>query len=529
MASFLSGATTLPQMLALRAQVQPDALAVIEGERRLTNAELHGRVNELACALLCAGVQPGDRVATLAPPGIGFWMTFLAATSIGALWQGLNPKYQRNEYAYLLADAAPKVVLVRSPFDGRDYLEELQALATHPVRFVRMDDAVGAGLDDFVAEGRNIDTAELAARIDAVQPEDAAVIVYTSGTTGQPKGALLSHRAIVQTALAHVRWIGQGLDCTICPAPINHVGGLNNVCMAVFAAGGRIVFVPRVDMALLAAATAREKPTYLVGSPTAFAMMLGIPGFSFEAYKGLYDVVVFGGAATPLAHLRELAKSGARLSSVYGQTETTGMVTYTAFDAPLELVSQTLGQPIDGMQMRVATPEGKPLAAGETGEIQMRGISVMSGYFNRPQATREAFTADGWLKTGDLGLVRPDGEVAFAGRLKEMFKSGGYNCYPVEIELAICEHPDVAQAAVVAVPHDTFQEVGHAFLIARPGCTIDLAAVDAFVRARIANYKIPKSWSVLEAFATLPNGKVDKKAMRATLDSTRPVQTAEET
>lgn len=273
-----------------------------------------------------------------------------------------------------------------------------------------------------------------------------------------------------------------------------------------------------MDFALLAAATAREKPSYLVGSPTAWAMMLALPGFSFEAYRGLYQVIVFGGAATPLAHVRELRKSGARLSSVYGQTETTGMVTYTRFDAPDEVVAETIGRPIDGMEVRIATPEGQPVPAGEVGEIQMRGISVMSGYFGRPDATREAFTPDAWLKTGDLGVLRPDGEIAFTGRLKEMFKSGGYNCYPVEIEQAICEHPDVAQAAVVALPHPTFQEVGHAFVVARPGCHVDTADVAAFLRERIANYKVPKTWSVVDAMASLPNGKVDKRAMRQTLE-----------
>ncbi len=457
-------------------------------------------------------------MATLAPPSADFWLTFLASTSIGAIWQGLNPKYQRNEYAYLLGDARPAVVLVRSPFDDRAYLDELQALATHAPRFVCLGEQALNENHAWVAEGRSVPESVLAARRAAVQPEDTAVIVYTSGTTGHPKGAMLSHRANVQTALAHVEWIGAGLDCIINPAPINHVGGLNNVSMVVFAAGGRIVFVPKVDFALIGAATAREKPSYLVGSPTAFAMMLALPGFSFEAYRGLYQVVVFGGKSTSVAHLQELRKSGARLSSVYGQTETTGMVTYTAFDAPLEVISETVGGPIRGMELRVASPEGATLAEGETGEIQMRGIAVLSGYFNRPEATREAFTADGWLKTGDLGVLRPNGEIAFAGRLKEMFKSGGYNCYPVEIELAICEHPSVAQAAVVAVPRDTFQEVGHAFLIAHPGRSIDIEALKAFLRERIANYKIPKTWSVLAAFASLPNAKVDKWTLRQRLN-----------
>jgi acyl-CoA synthetase (AMP-forming)/AMP-acid ligase II len=520
----LSSARTLAELLARRAAEQPDATAVVDGELRLSNAELQQRVQATARALIAAGVAPGDRVATLAPPSADFWITFLAAGSIGAMWQGLNPKYQRNEYAYLLGDAKPKVVFARTEFDGRHYLDELRALSDARTVFVALGEQALGIEHPFVATGRAVSSLELHRREQAVREEDPAVIVYTSGTTGQPKGAMLSHRAIVQTALTHVRAIGEGLDCTVCPAPINHVGALNNVCMVVFAAGGRIVFVPKVDFALLAAATAREKPSYLVGSPTAWAMMLALPGFSFEAYRGLYQVIVFGGAATPLAHVRELRKSGARLSSVYGQTETTGMVTYTRFDAPDEVVAETIGRPVDGMELRIATPEGQPVPAGEVGEIQMRGISVMSGYFNRPEATAEAFTADQWLKTGDLGVRRADGEVAFAGRLKEMFKSGGYNCYPVEIELAICEHPDVAQAAVVAVPHDTFQEVGHAFVVAHPGRQVDPKAVDAFLRERIAHYKVPKTWTVVPALATLPNGKVDKRAMRATLDASMPAR-----
>jgi fatty-acyl-CoA synthase len=511
-------ARTLYDLVARRAEERPEALAVVDGETRLNNRELQRRVDAIASALLKCGVQPGDRVATLAPPSTDFWVTFLATTSIGAIWQGLNPKYQRLEYAYLLEDAKPSVVFVRSPFDDRTYLDELQVLATHSPLFVPLGDIPMDENNEFVAKGRFVTELELASRREAVQPEDAAVIVYTSGTTGQPKGAILSHRANVKTALAHVEWIRRGLDCVINPAPINHVGGLNNVSLVVFAAGGRIVFVPKVDLALIGAATAAERPTYLVGSPTAFAMMLSIPGFSFEAYRGLYEVVVFGGASTSVAHLQELRKSGARLSSVYGQTETTGMITYTDFDASLEVISETVGKPIKGMEIRVATPDGELVASGETGEIQVRGISVMSGYFNRQDATREAFTADGWLKTGDLGMSRTDGEIAFAGRLKEMFKSGGYNCYPVEIELAICEHQDVAQAAVVALPHDTFQEVGHAFLIAQPGRSIDIDALKAFLRERIANYKVPKTWTVLQAFATLPNGKVDKRAMREMLN-----------
>lgn len=507
----------ISDILAARLADAPMAEAVVDGDQRLTNRELAVRVDAIAKGLLARGVKRGDFVATLAPPSADFWLIFLATSSIGAIWQGLNPRYQRNEYAYLLEDAAPKLIFAREEFDGRSYLAELKELAQPGALFAGLSEAPLNAASDFCSAGQIISDADLARARAEVTPEDPAVIVYTSGTTGKPKGALLSHRAITQTAIANVAWMGsQGLQSTICPAPINHVGALNNVCMNTFAAGGRIVFFPRVDLAALGALNARELPTFLVASPTAFAMMLAVPGVDLSLYN-FYKVIIFGGAATPIAYLQEVVKTGAKLSSVYGQTETTGIVTYTPFDASLEAMSETIGQALGGNEVRIADENGVVAAPGATGEIQVKGVSVMSGYHNKPDATREAFTADNWLRTGDLGYVREDGNIVFAGRLREMFKSGGYNVYPVEVELAICEHTDVAQAVVVAVAHPTFQEVGHGFLLPKPGRTLDPTALKAFLRERIADYKIPKSWEVLEAFPFLPNGKVDKRALAARL------------
>jgi acyl-CoA synthetase (AMP-forming)/AMP-acid ligase II len=503
-------------VLCKRSATSPGQEAVVDGEVRISNAQLLARVDAVAKGLLALGVKHGDRVATLAPPSADFWILFLATSSIGAIWQGLNPRYQRNEYAYLLEDADPALVFVRSPFEDRDYLTELKALASTRTQFEVLDDNPLDETSQISVKGRHITDAQLALARGKVGPEDPAVIVYTSGTTGKPKGALLSHRAIVQTALSNLKWMQRDLECTICPAPINHVGALNNVCMTTFAGNGRIVFFPRVDLKALGDLNRDEKPTYLVASPTAFAMMLANPNREFLK-QSTYKLIVFGGAATPVAYLKEIEKTGAQLSSVYGQTETTGMMTYTAADASLETMSETIGQAIDGVDIRIADGAGKVAATGETSEIQVRGVCVMSGYFKKPEATKEAFTADGWLRTGDLGFKRADGNIVFAGRLKEMFKSGGYNVYPVEVELAICDHPKVAQAAVVAVDHPTFQEVGHGFLMPKAGQTLDPAEVKAFLRERIADYKIPKSWTVMEMFPFLPNGKVDKRSLQATL------------
>lgn len=509
--------TLIFDVLADRVRLAPSSEAIVDGALRLTNEALAARVDWIAKALLALGVRRGDRVATLAPPSADFWQIFLATASIGAIWQGLNPRYQRNEYAYLLNDGAPRVVFARTSFDGRSYLSELRELAPAQTQFVALDETALSEATPDLGIASSVSDAELAAARAQVDAEDAAVVVYTSGTTGQPKGALLSHRAIVKTADANVSWMGrERLACTVCPAPINHVGALDNVCMIAFAAGGRIVFYPRVDLAALAEINQRERPTYLVGSPTAFAMMLAQPNVNLAA-ADFYKMIIFGGAATPVAYLQEIVKTGAKLSSVYGQTETTGIVTYTPIGATLETMSETIGIALPGNEVRIADENGVAAPIGVKAEIQVKGVSVMSGYLNKPEATHEAFTEDGWLRTGDLGFLREDGNIVFAGRLKEMFKSGGYNVYPVEVELAICEHPDVAQAVVVAVDHPTFQEVGHAFLLAKASTQLDANAIKSFLRERIADYKIPKTWDVLDAFPYLPNGKVDKRSLSARL------------
>jgi acyl-CoA synthetase (AMP-forming)/AMP-acid ligase II len=226
-------------------------------------------------------------------------------------------------------------------------------------------------------------------------------------------------------------------------------------------------------------------------------------------------LIVFGGAMTALSVLEKIEPSGARLSSVYGQTETCGIITRTLPADSLDIHAETIGKPIDGAEARIADATGVALPDGETGEIQIRAPYVMSGYFRNPQATAEAFTADGYLRTGDLGVRRPDGNLVFVGRLKEMFKSGGYNVYPVEIEQAISEHPAVALAAVVPVDHPKFQEVGFAFVETRPGMSVTGDELREYLKGRIANYKVPKSFVIQEELPKLPNSKIDKMSLRA--------------
>ncbi len=502
------------------AKVRPEAEAVVDGSTRLNFAELRTRVDDIAAALLAHGINHGDRVATLAAPGLDFWLTYLASVSIGAIWHGLNPVYREREFAYLLEDAKPALVFVRSPWDGRHYDAELRAVPNSVRTFVTLGEPEGGALSlaKFSAAGAMVPRDRLDAARARVELQDIAVIVYTSGTTGQPKGAMLSHNTIVQSALANARWMGDRLESTVCAAPTNHVGALNNVCMNLFAQGGRIIFHPRVDIAALGRIRNTERPSYLVTSPTGFMMTMNSPGFDPRKLDHT-RLVVCGGATTSLNILEAWQPIGCPIVSVYGQTETCGIITHTDMDAPLEDVALTIGRPLPGCDFRVVRPDGSLCANGESGELQFRGPYVMSGYFNRPDATREAFTAEGYLHTGDLGYLRNDGNIVFVGRLKEMFKSGGYNVYPLEIEQAITEHPDVLIAAVLPVPDPMYQEVGHAFVMPMPGHSIEPAELKRFLKERIANYKVPKGFSVQAALPLLPNGKIDRQQLKLQLGS----------
>ena len=246
---------------------------------RLSYAQLAAEVDRYARALLARGLRRGDRLAMLAAPSVDFWIVFHAAASIGVTWLGVNPRYQARDFEHMLADSEPALLVVMSPFDGRDYCEELAAIAPGARMVCHGEPSAGAVLREvFLAAGDAIDDATLAAARAAVDPEDTALIVYTSGTTGKPKGAELSHRAIVASALANLAWMGaEALQSSVCAAPVNHVGAINNLCMPILAAGGHIIFHPRVDVAAIGEISRREQPTYLVSSPTGFAMMLQQP------------------------------------------------------------------------------------------------------------------------------------------------------------------------------------------------------------------------------------------------------------
>ena len=495
----------------------PDAVAIVSGSRRLTYAELAGEVEAWSRALLAARISKGDRVAMLCSPSAEFWIAFLAASQVGAIWVGLNPKYTQREIDYVVADARPRLLLSLSSHQGKPLSESVTELTSvfPELRVVSIDGELpnARTLDDWLARGERTEPGALERRLDSVDTMDPALIVYTSGSTGKPKGAVLSHYGLTFGAVMQTLHFRVDNPSLVVSFPINHVASVADTCATTLVKGGKIVFMEQFDAGGVLRATARERCTMIGGVPTMLQMMLAAEEYGSVDLDSV-ELVLWGGAAMPVEIIEQLQRTGKRLITAYGMTETACHVTYTAADADIDELANTVGQPDPRCACRVATDDASPSTPQHPGELQVKGDFLMLGYWERPKATRDAFTPDGWLRTGDLAYEREDGNLCLVGRMSDMFKSGGYNVYPREIETVLESHPSVSLAAVVAVPDDLYQEVGHAFVIPEGGATLEHSVLDAWCRERLANYKVPKRIFVEAELPLLPVGKVDKQALK---------------
>ena len=503
----------------------PDRIAVANGSQELTYSELAASVDTLAMSMVASGIKKGDRVVTLAAPSIEFWISFLATVSIGAIWSGLNPRYRQHECRLRLNELQPKLVLVlEDSTDGRDLLEELESTLVDEANTISSEIFSFGERDDeyafsrYLSRGEKISASDYKAALASAHDEDIAVIVYTSGSTGNPKGAMLSHGAMLQCATVAVEWLGDSLQKAIMAVPINHVGGLNNLCMNVFAYGGTIRFLARFSIEDILAIGDQESVTYVGHNQTTFTMLLGLPDFSLEKMRAC-RALVHGGSRTSEKTLAQFLPLKASISSVYAQTESCGYILRSEQGATLDVMANTLGKPLPGVTIRIADPvSNQALPIGEVGELQAKFAWPFSGYYNNPKASDAVFSDDGYLKTGDLCLERTDGNIELIERMSQMYKSGGHSIFPTEIEQAICRHPDVAMAAVLGVEDELFGEVGYAFVMPKKATELTERSLDEFLRQQIANFKVPKTIQLLTTMPLLANTKVDKQALKDMLN-----------
>ena len=511
--------TTIGDQLDATAAAYPDHDALVDVPRglRWTYAELVRDVDRVARALLARDVAVGDRVGIWSPNCAEWVLVQLATAKIGAILVNINPAYRTHELAYVIQQSGISVLVMAESFKTSDYpamVAEVRAGCE------TLRDTVVFGQDSWtqlLAAADDVDAAQLAAVQSGLQPGDPINIQYTSGTTGFPKGATLSHRNILNNGY----FVGQGCRYTdadrICiPVPFYHCFGMVMGNLAAISHGACMVIpAPGFDPAATLHAVTQERCTSLYGVPTMFIAMWALPDFADHDISTLRTGIM-AGSPCPAELMRKILDAGITdMEICYGMTETSPVSTQTDPDDPFEAKVGTVGRVGPHLEIMVADPvTGEPLPRGETGEFCTKGYSVMIGYWDQPEKTAEA-VRDGWMHTGDLAVMDEEGYVQITGRIKDLVIRGGENIYPREIEEFLYTHPDIVDAQVIGVPDEKYGEELAVWLRMRPGSTpLDAETLREFCLGKLAHYKIPRYVLLVEEFPMTVTGKVRKVEMR---------------
>ena len=479
-------------------ETDPATLLRIPGSADWSYADTVAASGRLANLLLDAGVQPGDRVMVQVPKSAQAIALYLAAVRAGAVFLPLNTAYTRAEVEYFLDDAEPALFVCGGERAG-DYDD------TAVRRFTLDADGGGSLMPAAAVQAAEFANVERA-------PEDLGAILYTSGTTGLSKGAMLSHDNLLSNALVLVDyWHFDADDVLLHALPIFHTHGLFVATNVILICGGSMIFLPRFDVDAMIEQLPRA--TTLMGVPTFYTRLLADDRFTRELVAHMR---LFVSGSAPLLEqtfeeFRE--RTGHTILERYGMTET-GMNTSNPLSG--ERKPGTVGPPLPGVQLRIVDEEDVPLARGAVGHIQLKGPNVFRGYWRMPEKTAEDFTTDGWFRSGDLGRIDDGGYVAIVGRHKDLVISGGYNVYPKEVELRVDEVEGVKESAVIGLPHPDFGEAVAAVVVCEAGRAVSEADVIGFLRDELANYKVPKRVLFVDELPRNAMGKVQKNLLRET-------------
>ncbi|MFC5950400.1 FadD3 family acyl-CoA ligase [Pseudonocardia lutea] len=506
---------TVPALVDRAAALFGPREAVADGETRQTWSQLRAAVRAWAGSLLAGGLGRGERVAVWAP-NTHDWI----AAALGVLYTGgvvvpVNTRFTAAEAADVVRRSRSVAVVVVGEFLGTDRGAELRALPGEGVGPVPAAPAVrsvyriGDGPGERRAPAETVD-----ARAAAVTPDDLCDVLFTSGTTGVSKGAMSAHRQTVGAAAA---WAGcfaiAPEDRYLAVNPFFHSFGYKAGILVCLLTGATIVPQAVFDVDELVRMVERERITVLPGPPAIYQSMLDHPAVAAADLGGLRLAVTGADVVSETLVERMRAELGFdEVLTAYGMTEAV-VATLCRPGDPADVVTRTSGRAAPGMEVRVTDAAGTPLPPGTAGEVRLRGPNVMLGYLDDPAATAEAVDAEGWLHTGDVGVLDAAGNLRITDRLKDMYISGGFNVYPAEVERALARIDGVAEVAVVGVPDDRMGRVGKAFVVPRPGAALDADAVAAFCRAELANYKRPRVIEFREALPRNASGKVLKRQL----------------
>lgn len=509
-------AQTTPQALRHIAAAHPDEPALLDGSTRLTWTELLDQVRIAARGLIARGIAPGDRVAMWAPNTYHWVVAALAAHSVGAALVPLNTRYVAAEAVDVLARVDAKALFVAGPFLGRDRAAELAAAAPElgigTVVVIPVETTASAAeeatltWDELLAQAATVSEAAGEERAAQVSPDDISDILFTSGTTGRSKGTLVAHRQ----ALGVVRgWV----ECSTLRAgdrylmipPFFHNFGYKAGILACLVTGATIVPQATFDVPAALALIESEQITVLTGPPTIYQTILDHPQRTERDLSSL-RVAVTGAATVPVVLIERMRDDLAFevVITAYGLSETAGFGTMCRPSDDAVTIANTCGGPIADFELRLS----------EAGEVLLRGPNVMLGYLDDPEATAEAIDADGWLHTGDIGIVDERGYLKITDRLKDMYITGGFNVYPAEIEQTLARLDGVAESAVIGVPDERMGEVGKAVVVRKAGSTLTADEVIAFAAGKLANFKVPRLVEFRDQLPYSAAGKVLKRELR---------------
>jgi acyl-CoA synthetase (AMP-forming)/AMP-acid ligase II len=511
-------APTLGRLLRIAAEKAPDAEAFRYRDEILSYRDWDLLADRVACGLKNLGVGRGDVVALLLPSTPLYLVAYLGAARIGALTTGINARFRRQEIGYILRHSDAKVLLAVDSWHQADFHSAIESVRSElpnlkEVLWEKAETLIAgtrAAVERLFPEGAE-------SRDDDVSSDEIAAIVFTSGTTGVPKGACYSHRSVIALAEIDTRRYTDGVipfrKHLAAGLSFAHIGTMARIAIQIGHIGLSIVH-DTFDPAAVLEVIERERLTHLGGIPTQIIMLLEHPDRPRRDLTSL-ESILLGGAPSSPALIRRIAETfGATISVRYSSTEV-GIATASLADDPPEIMATTVGKATPGVELRIVDEHNQPLDPGAPGEVVVRSPATMCGYWRAPEATAKVIDSEGWIHTGDIGSLDSEGYLTLKGRQSEMFIRGGYNVFPEEVENLLAKHPKVARAAVIGIPDEVFGEIGCAFVVPRDRADAPtLDEIRAFVGEELASFKRPDRLSILSELPLTPMFKVDKRALR---------------
>lgn len=512
---------TIPQIVRAVAHFG-EREALVDGDRRWSFVDVVHEIESAARAFVAQGLKHGDRVAIWAPNSAEWIFAALGAQLVGGVLVPINTRFKGHEAAYVLERSGAKFLFCCNDFLDTNYVNELRKSDEHIdclSQIVVISGAVEHGnlsWAEFIAHGSKTSLDDVHKRESEVRPDDLCDIIFTSGTTGKPKGVMSRHDQTIRVFLEWSEIVGLNeRDRYLIVNPFFHTFGYKAGFLACLLRGTTMLPVPVFDIPLVLQKISDEKISAIPGPPTLYLSILNHPDRAKFDLSSL-RLAVTGAAAVPVEMIKRMRDElGFEvILTAYGLTESTGTVTMCRADDDPVTISTTSGRAITDVEVRIVDENNLEVARGLSGEIVCRGYNVMPGYFADPEATAQTIDADGWLHTGDIGVMNEHGYVTITDRLKDMFIVGGFNAYPAEIENEFMNHPAVAQVAVVGQPDERMGEVGHAFVIVRHDQQVDINDLLNWARNRMANFKVPRYITIVDALPTNASGKVLKYELR---------------